>query len=95
MNVTPACVRLEAWFEGHVQGVGFRYHTCKIAREFEVTGLVENLDDGRVHLIAEGAPAQTDGFLAEIHNELGHFVKRVNSDVRPLFKPEHRGFSLR
>lgn len=95
MNVTPACVRLEAWFEGHVQGVGFRYHTCKIAREFDVTGVVENLDDGRVHLVAEGAPAQTEAFLAEIRNELGHFVKRFTSDARTLDRPQARGFSMR
>jgi len=41
-------------FEGRVQGVGFRYQTLRVAQEFEVSGYVQNLADGRVCLEAEG-----------------------------------------
>ena len=30
--------QLNCWFEGHVQGVGFRYQTVCVAKGFEVTG---------------------------------------------------------
>jgi acylphosphatase len=40
--------RREVHYSGHVQGVGFRYTTRSIARGYEVTGFVQNLEDGRV-----------------------------------------------
>ncbi len=95
MTITPSCARLEAWFEGHVQGVGFRYHVCKIAREFEVVGLVENLADGRVYLLAEGRPDETEAFLAEVREQLGHFAKKIQTDSRPIDKPSLTGFAMR
>lgn len=39
---------------GRVQGVGFRYFTLDIARREGLTGLVRNLPDGRVEVVAEG-----------------------------------------
>lgn len=50
-------------FEGHVQGVGFRFTTVEIARDFEVVGYVLNLMDGGVKLVAEGTEAQLMAFL--------------------------------
>ena len=39
---------------GRVTGVGFRYFTQDIARREGVTGIVRNLPDGRVEVLAEG-----------------------------------------
>ena len=39
---------------GRVTGVGFRYFTQDVARREGVTGIVRNLPDGRVEVIAEG-----------------------------------------
>jgi acylphosphatase len=47
--------RLTAWVEGRVQGVGFRWWARARALELGLAGWVENLDDGRVRVIAEGA----------------------------------------
>jgi acylphosphatase len=47
-------VRLTAWVEGRVQGVGFRWWTRSRALELGLTGVAENLADGRVKIVAEG-----------------------------------------
>ena len=73
-------------YEGHVQGVGFRYATKNIARGFEVTGTVRNLPDGRVQLeAASHDPAELDAFLAEIavHSSLAHHIKKATVEVIP------------
>jgi acylphosphatase len=49
--------RLTAWVEGRVQGVGFRWWARARALELGLTGWAENLEDGRVRVIAEGAAA--------------------------------------
>ena len=45
--------RLQIFYSGRVQGVGFRYSVKMLATGFEVTGMVANLPDGRVELTAE------------------------------------------
>jgi acylphosphatase len=47
-------VRLTAWVHGRVQGVGFRWWCRARARELGLTGYAENLEDGRVKVVAEG-----------------------------------------
>ena len=49
---------MHIYYSGNVQGVGFRYTVKSIATGFEVTGAVRNLPDGRVELLAEGAPPE-------------------------------------
>jgi acylphosphatase len=39
---------------GNVQGVGFRWWIRHIAGKLDVTGTVQNLDDGSVEIIAQG-----------------------------------------
>jgi len=45
-----------------VQGVGFRYSVRSVAQGYEVAGLVRNLLDGRVELVAEGTRDELDAF---------------------------------
>lgn len=47
-------IRFTVHFWGHVQGVGFRYTTRRVAGRFLVAGTVKNLLDGRVELVVEG-----------------------------------------
>ena len=56
-------VRLTAWVQGLVQGVGFRWWTRSQALELGLTGSVRNLDDGRVAVVAEGDRATCQKLL--------------------------------
>jgi len=46
--------RLIAYVSGNVQGVGYRARVMDIARAFGIKGMVENLKDGRVLVVADG-----------------------------------------
>jgi acylphosphatase len=76
-------VRLTAWVEGLVQGVGFRWWVRSRARRLGLTGTARNLPDGRVEVVAEGSrPAcrellallggpQTPGRVTGVHEQWG------------------------
>lgn len=65
----------KVYYSGHVQGVGFRYHTSKIAHEFEVCGMVKNLEDGRVYLEVEGEEQEVKGFIEELQSQMNNFIR--------------------
>ena len=48
---------------GKVQGVGFRYHTQKIANDIAVKGFVKNNYDGSVYIEASGEVDSVDQFV--------------------------------
>jgi acylphosphatase len=54
---------VQVFYEGRVQGVGFRYSARRVAAGFDVAGYVRNLPDGRVELVASGDEEEVDGFL--------------------------------
>ena len=82
------------FYSGRVQGVGFRYAVKTTATGFEVTGTVRNLDDGRVELIAEGAPAELEAFRHAIQDsEVSRFV-RNEAVAHTEAKNEFRGFEI-
>ncbi len=55
--------RLHLFFSGHVQGVGFRYTAQQVATGFDLLGTVQNLPDGRVEMILEGAESEITEYL--------------------------------
>ena len=59
-------VRLSVWVIGNVQGVGFRWWTKSVALELGLAGWAENLSDGRVHVVAEGARSSCEELLAAL-----------------------------
>jgi acylphosphatase len=71
-------------YAGHVQGVGFRYTTCRIATRFDVVGYVKNLPDGRVEVLTQGDDQVVDEFLQAINRQMGHYVRNTTtSKVTP------------
>jgi acylphosphatase len=70
--VTEAgAVRLTAWVEGRVQGVGFRWWVRSQALELGLAGFAENLADGRVKVVAEGCSGRCQDLLALLSDSTG------------------------
>ena len=65
------------FFSGRVQGVGFRYSTFQVAKEFEVTGFVKNLTDGRVQLEVEGRAEVVKAFIQAVEEKLHGFIRKT------------------
>ena len=86
--------RVQVFYSGHVQGVGFRYTVKSVARGFEVTGAVKNLADGRVELVAEGTKEELEAFLQAIReSEVGSFIRDEKSSWHAASE-ELRGFEI-
>ncbi|WP_053035756.1 acylphosphatase, partial [Vibrio cholerae] len=45
---------------GHVQGVGFRYHTSHQGLKLGLTGYAKNLNNGDVEVVACGTPERLE-----------------------------------
>ena len=76
----------QVFYEGRVQGVGFRYSCKSIARGYDVVGWVRNLDDGRVELQCSGEVGEIDAFLEAIaESQLKSHIRSVTAmPVAPL-----------
>ncbi|MGE5197070.1 MAG: acylphosphatase [Deltaproteobacteria bacterium] len=72
--------RIHAYFNGHVQGVGFRFTAVHIARETKISGWVRNLDDGRVEIVAEGRDEDLKNFLSGIQSRFSRYVRDVDAE---------------
>ena len=81
-------------YSGRVQGVGFRYTAQSIAGRFQVSGFVQNLDDGRVRLVVEGTTDELDGYLTAVSEAMGHFIHDSTVTVS-VATGEFSGFSVR
>jgi acylphosphatase len=58
------CVRITVY--GKVQGVGYREHIQKHAKQFRVEGSIQNADDGSVLIYASGAAEALDDLIDHI-----------------------------
>ncbi len=68
MKIEMSRSRLQVFYTGRVQGVGFRYTVKQVAAGYAVTGTVRNLADGRVELVAEGARDELEAFRQGIRD---------------------------
>ena len=69
--------RLQVFYSGRVQGVGFRHTVKQVAAGYDVTGTVRNLPDGRVELVAEGEREELEVFRQGIRDAgLAGFIRQ-------------------
>ena len=76
-------IRHTVHFSGRVQGVGFRYTAALIARRFDVAGYVQNLDDGRVRVVAEGEPDQVAAYIDAVSERMSRNITDQTADETP------------
>lgn len=86
--------RLQLFYSGRVQGVGFRYQVRRLAAAFEVVGFVRNLADGRVELVAEGSVTELKDFQQAVRDSgLGPLI-RDETEIWSEPGGEFRGFEI-
>jgi acylphosphatase len=90
-----AMISLQVFYEGHVQGVGFRWSVRDVAKGFDLTGWVRNLEDGRVELQVTGEKNEVRAFLDRVaEGELHSLIHRQTENK--LGEPvTPRGFEIR
>jgi acylphosphatase len=74
-------IRKTVYFSGHVQGVGFRWTTRRIAEGFDVAGYVKNLPDGRVELVVEGDRDQVDAMIDSVKDRMDRHIRDMKVDT--------------
>lgn len=86
---------MQVFYEGRVQGVGFRYTARRVAAGFDVAGYVRNLPDGRVELVASGEQDEVDDFLAAMRDSelAGHIGNESAAEIGAT--AGLRGFEIR
>ena len=87
-------IRSEVFYRGRVQGVGFRHTTRTVAARYRVTGYVENLADGRVHLVVEGEASEVKEFLAAVADAMDGNIRDATVDTLAA-SGEFAGFEIR
>lgn len=88
-------IAVQVFYEGHVQGVGFRWSVRDSAKGFDVTGWVRNLRDGRVELQVTGEDGEVRAFIDSIAQGELHSLIHKQTENR-LEKPvSARGFEIR
>lgn len=84
----------EIYYSGRVQGVGFRYTVRALAANFQVSGTVRNLPDGRVHLIVEGRDSEIKAFVDAIESEMGGYIHGTQETIRQT-TGKFKGFEIK
>ena len=88
-------ISLQVFYEGHVQGVGFRFTVRHAAKGFDVTGWIRNLPDGRVELQVTGQENEVRAFLDRVAQGELHALIHEQTENK-LNKPvTARGFEIR
>jgi acylphosphatase len=64
-------------FTGRVQGIGFRFTALDIANHYRLTGVVRNLPDGTVEMIAQGPAGDIADCIRDIKESFGVYIRET------------------
>jgi acylphosphatase len=80
--------KLHVYYQGNVQGVGFRFTVREIAKDLGVFGWICNLADGRVELVSEAE----EGVLKEFLERIDRYFARYIDDKEVSWESSAHGF---
>ena len=81
--------RIHVRVTGIVQGVGFRFFVCRVARNLGLVGYVRNCADGSVALEAEGEPNGISALVDAVRTgPPGADVRNTATHPRPVHGSE-------
>ena len=85
---------LQVFFEGRVQGVGFRWTVRHIAKGFDLKGWIRNLIDGRVEMQVSGEESEVRAFIDAIDkSELRSHIRKTEEQKLDA-AVEAKGFEI-
>ncbi len=85
-------IRKQFYFSGRVQGVGFRFQACRIARSLGLTGYVQNLWDGRVEMEAQGEESVVWDLVTALHKQ--PYIRIEDMETADLPLKDEKGFQM-
>lgn len=80
-------------FTGRVQGVGFRYKVCYVARHYGMTGFARNEYDGSVTVELQGTREKIDDLIKILQHD--SFIRIDNILREEMELKEEKGFQIR
>lgn len=86
-------IREHLTFTGRVQGVGFRYKVCYVARHHGMTGFARNEYDGSVTVELQGNREQIDHLIEILQHD--SYIRIDNVLREQMELQEENGFQIR
>ena len=86
-------IREHMVFTGRVQGVGFRYKICRLARHYGVTGWARNDYDGSVEAELQGTRENIDLVIRGLRDDAYIVIDWIARD--PMELKQENGFQIR
>jgi len=80
-------------FAGRVQGIGFRFTALDIANRYRLTGLVRNLPEGTVEMIAQGPSDDIADCIRDIKEAFEGYIRETKTEEIPP-DPKYTDFKI-
>ena len=80
-------------FVGRVQGVGFRFTAFHAANRYRLTGMVRNVSDGTVEMLAQGRDEDIDNCIRDIEESLVGYISETRVEEAQL-NPQYEEFKI-
>lgn len=94
IDIIMDIIRKHFVFTGRVQGVGFRYKACGLARHYGITGWVKNNGDGSVEAQLQGREEALDMMIQGLLQDTYIRIDWITRNSMEVDNVEH-GFSVK